>query len=542
MEPTRQAILDSIASNISISVDSHLVFVNRAFVALHGLDAATQAIGARSDAFVLGSDKYLLKVLVVAQQQDETLELNQEFRIVRPDGSVRCVESTSTLTTYNGAPATLTSMTDITVRKAEQLELAREADDRALRVTELNALVKIATILSGPGSTRENSRQVLEVLIEFIGADRAVLRHPDGHGALLTYAAAGQTLMQAHPPAFSTEISDLGVSGQAFTLGRSIVENNHKPGGRTHRVISDRGMRASVGLPIFGGEKTIAVLQVGSKQSGFFTDPMVSLLDAIGKSLGVLLHNAHLRESLEHERSMHERKDDFIAIASHELRTPMTMMMGFTELLLDGEPDAELRKSWYEAIHSQTKRLTGIIDQMLDASNIQAGVIAVDSSPVSLDTIVDRIVDRYSAESPTHRFVIEPRQDLPQVMGDSDRLDQVLVNLIDNAVKFSPEGGNILVSLEHDRSEGTVVVAVTDEGIGMSPADQMRLFEPFERGDRAETDCIAGPGLGLYVARSLVELMGGYIRVRSEDSGGTTFSIGIPVAKSPAESERVYVD
>ena len=238
---------------------------------------------------------------------------------------------------------------------------------------------------------------------------------------------------------------------------------------------------------------------------------------------------------------MHERKDDFIAIASHELRTPMTMMMGFTELLLDGEPDIELRQSWYEAIHSQTKRLTGIIDQLLDVSNIQSGVISVDASPVSLESILGRIVDERSSEAPTHRFVVERHEDLPEVMGDSDRLHQVLVNLIDNAVKFSPEGGTILLSLEHDRSADTVVVAVTDEGIGMSPADQKRLFEPFERGDRAETDCIAGPGLGLYVVRSLVELMGGYIRVQSEDSGGTTFSIGIPVAKSPAEREQLDV-
>ena len=196
-----------------------------------------------------------------------------------------------------------------------------------------------------------------------------------------------------------------------------------------------------------------------------------------------------------------------------------------------------IRKSWYEAIHSQTKRLTSVIDQMLDVSNIQAGVISVDTSPVSLETIVDRILDGYSSESPTYRFVAEPHQGLPDVVGDAARLHQILVNLIDNAVKFSPNGGTILLSLSHDRSEGTVVVSVADEGIGMSPADQKRLFEPFERGDRAETDCIAGPGLGLYVVRSLVDLMGGYIRVQSEDSVGTTVAIGIPVAKPPAESE-----
>lgn len=191
METARQAILDSVASGISIAVDSRLVLVNRAFVALHGLDAATQAIGVPSDAFVLESDKHLLKAFVVAPQQDETLELNQEFRIARADGSVRWVEGTSTPTTYDGGAAILTTLRDITVRKSEELELARQADDSALRVAELDALVKIATILSGPGSTRENSRQLLEVLIEAVGADRAVLRHPDGQGALVAYAAAG---------------------------------------------------------------------------------------------------------------------------------------------------------------------------------------------------------------------------------------------------------------------------------------------------------------------------------------------------------------
>ena len=146
--------------------------------------------------------------------------------------------------------------------------------------------------------------------------------------------------------------------------------------------------------------------------------------------------------------------------------------------------------------------------------------------------VASQIVEQYRGQSPMHRFRVSAPKGLPEVAGDQDRLRQVLANLIDNAIKFSPEGGLVSVTFRLQSAESSVVASVTDQGIGVSAEESSKLFEPFERGKRAKVACIPGTGLGLYINRSLLHLMDGEIGLRSKLSRGASFWISMPTVEA----------
>ena len=204
------------------------------------------------------------------------------------------------------------------------------------RITQLRALFSIASLLGAPGRFRDNARKMLEVMLEVVDADRAVLRMPEAESGVLVTVATVGPLIQSHPPAAVTRHG--GLTQRAYRDQQVVVENDHKPGERTGRVIRGRGVRSTVALPLLSGERVTGVLDVGSAVPNFFSVERVDLLTAIAGALGALIENAQLRESLDVERAIRARVDNFVSIASHELRTPMTTLMGYSELLLRDEP------------------------------------------------------------------------------------------------------------------------------------------------------------------------------------------------------------
>ena len=406
------------------------------------------------------------------------------------------------------------------------------------RTAQLQALFRIASLLGAPGRFRDNARKMLEVMLEVVDADRAVLRLPEpGAGDLVTVATVGP-LMRTHPPAAVTRRG--GPTQRAYRVKEVVVENDHRPGGRTGRVIQGRGVRSSVALPLLSGETVSGVLDVGSATPGFFSPERVDLLTAIAGALGALIENAQLRESLEVERATRTRVDNFVSIASHELRTPMTTLMGYSELLLMDEPGPEVRREWFGLINAESKRLTEILDELLDVARINSGIVRVNPQPVALGALAAEVVRGQGVGSPIHRITVAPGKNLPVVLADRDKVHQILVNLVDNAVKYSPAGGRVSISFRLDVSRGRVVTSVSDEGIGIAPADRTRLFEMFERVRSAETANIRGTGVGLHVVRSLVELMGGDIWVRGRRGRGSTFSFSLPTAAPRPDEEPPF--
>ncbi|HVV57097.1 MAG TPA: ATP-binding protein [Gaiellaceae bacterium] len=230
------------------------------------------------------------------------------------------------------------------------------------------------------------------------------------------------------------------------------------------------------------------------------------------------------------ERHLDEAKTDFIATISHELRTPMTAVLGAaTTLLRDDLPFTEAqRRELLEMIATQATRLGSVTEEVLLASSLDRDEVQIETESVDVEEVIVETVDALAPSVPDS-ISLELALGRPgPVLGDRDRLQQVLVNLIDNAVKYSPDGGLVLVSTARTRS--SVRVAVADEGIGIAPAEQARVFDKFYRVDSSLTRGPGGTGLGLYICRGLVERMGGRLGLRSEAGRGSTFLVDLPAA------------
>ena len=232
---------------------------------------------------------------------------------------------------------------------------------------------------------------------------------------------------------------------------------------------------------------------------------------------------------LSAERRLDEAQSDFIATVSHELRTPMTAVLGAAKTLLrdDIELGPKRRRELLEMIGTQGTRLTQITEEILLASRLDRGELRLETNRLDLAEVVRATVEAMRPRLPsTMSLTTNVDSNGAAAVGDRDRVEQVLVNLLDNAIKYSPGGGAVVVTTA--RVPDGVRVTVEDQGIGIPPAEQSSIFEKFYRADPHLREVPAGTGLGLYICRELVQRMGGSIGVRSRLGGGSTFFFELP--------------
>jgi len=234
-------------------------------------------------------------------------------------------------------------------------------------------------------------------------------------------------------------------------------------------------------------------------------------------------------------------RDEFLSIASHELRTPVAVLLGNTQLLervLSSRvrQDTQLRQS-FAAIQRQLTRIQALIATMLDVSRIERGHLKIEHDPLDLVALVQAVVDEVRTTTQAHPIELVVPANPPLaifVYGDALRLEQVMFNLLQNAIKYSPDGGPIQVVVA--RAEDCASVAVTDHGLGIAAEALPHLFERFYRAPAVRSEHISGLGIGLYIVHEIVTLHGGDISVTSEQGVGTTFTISLPLAAPEAPS------
>jgi PAS domain S-box-containing protein len=222
-------------------------------------------------------------------------------------------------------------------------------------------------------------------------------------------------------------------------------------------------------------------------------------------------------------------KDTFISIVSHELKTPVAVIKGYAETLSrsDALNDPALAHELLATIVEESDRLARLVDDLLDASRLQAGGLPFqDVEEVDLREIARRVVERYQPQATRHSLRLEFPEPFPTVRGDARRLEQVLDNLVSNAIKYSPRGGDVVV--QGAASPAEVTLSVSDQGVGIPLEEQERIFERFYRVEGPETRAVAGTGLGLYLTRAIVRAHGGRIWVQSAPGQGATFYVAIP--------------
>jgi signal transduction histidine kinase len=231
------------------------------------------------------------------------------------------------------------------------------------------------------------------------------------------------------------------------------------------------------------------------------------------------------------DRKLEQLRSDFVATAAHELRTPLSAVYGAVRTLRreDHELPAELRAQFLEMIEMQSDRLRVLMDQLLVSAQLDAADLQLQSEAVDASAICDDVLDAARVHKPHDIELSLASAGVPvQVTADPDRLRQVIANLIENAVKYSPEGGEITVRVADDDGVGTIEVA--DPGLGIPTDEHERIFEKFYRLDPAMTNGVGGSGLGLYISRALIRQMGGELAVTSTHGVGSVFSITLPLA------------
>ena len=264
------------------------------------------------------------------------------------------------------------------------------------------------------------------------------------------------------------------------------------------------------------------------------TDDKLPLAEVLAERAALAIENAKLyTEQVEARRKVEDLsrlKDEFLSIASHELRTPVTSIKGYTQLAktLIREEDLGTSEEYLDIALDQIDRMSRLIVELLDVSRIETGRLEIRREPIPWPSFVRDVVQRHHTAVSDRRFHVNVPGNGTLVVGDRDRLEQVLGNLLENAVKYSPDGSEIFVDVQ-ERSD-QIVTSVCDRGIGIPNDELAQVFERFHRGRQVSSTNYGGLGLGLYIARQIVERHGGSIWVESKEGSGTTFSFSLPVA------------
>lgn len=302
-------------------------------------------------------------------------------------------------------------------------------------------------------------------------------------------------------------------------------------------------------LPLVAQDRVLGVLRIQSFKKNTYPEQHFSLLESLAAYTTIALVNARLFEEVRQARAAAEQADEakssFLSTVSHELRTPLTSVLGFAKIIrrrlderlfpLIPENDKKILQTKRQVMEnldvvvSEGERLTKLINDVLDLAKIQAGKISWNMATVSVSAVIDRAIAAtsllFEAKKLTLSRNFEP--DLPTITGDSDRLIQVVINLISNAVKFTDTG---TVTCAASLGDGELVLSVTDCGIGIRPEDQPKVFEKFKQVGDTLTDKPEGTGLGLPISKEIVEHHGGRMWVESEIGKGSTFFFTLPVA------------
>jgi two-component system, OmpR family, phosphate regulon sensor histidine kinase PhoR len=272
-------------------------------------------------------------------------------------------------------------------------------------------------------------------------------------------------------------------------------------------------------------------LVIGALRSRSF-DVTVTPIQSDGTITGAVMVLHEITELRRLERA----RRDFVANVSHEFRTPLTAIQGFAETLLAGAmEDSQERVRFLEIIRNNATRLGRLTEDLLKLSRIEAGKMQLEFRPVALADLVQSCMDIAHLNAKEKNLVLETecQPDLPAVLGDFSSLQEVLLNLLDNAVRYTQAGGK--VSVRGAVRGNYVIMAVADTGIGIPKAEQERIFERFYRVDPARSRELGGTGLGLAIAKHLVESNNGWIEVESEIGRGSIFSVCLPKAVPPAD-------
>jgi signal transduction histidine kinase len=348
--------------------------------------------------------------------------------------------------------------------------------------------------------------------------------------AVAEYDESGETFHGQYELSRFPNFERAVVTREIQVIGESELENLSSDGAA---VMTRHRIRSCALIPVVSGGVVAGVIAVSARDEAGFTDSQVrhlaSLAQLVSLRVSHVAADQALREEAERSQGLERLKGEFLNIAAHELRSPLGIINGYVSMLLDGTLTGPDERKALERIAEKSDEMGRLITEMLETARMEVLGLELLLAPTDL---MDVLTDAMRAVEPLlgsrHRLAARGRRDQLPVMADHVRAVTMVLNLLDNAVKYSPDGGDILVAWT--RKGNVCHLRVTDHGIGISREQQSMLFTRFGRLVTPETSHIRGTGLGLYIAREIARLHGGDISVRSEIARGTTFTITMPLA------------
>jgi len=413
-------------------------------------------------------------------------------------------------------------------RRAVEAEGLR--DQLGRRADLLDAANRCARALSSSLDLEEAFGEFIRQLRGLVPFDRmAIVLVEDGTSRVI--ATAGTAADEIGPPGFVAPLehnllADLVESGQT-AYRRDMVPPQYD---EETWLVDEVGIRCRVVAPLLIGARVIGMISVGRRDPGAFEDHDVELMSVLGRLAASAVQNIRAYESerrtVEELRRLSALRADFVSLVSHELRSPMAAVIGAARTLEQRwrELTPEQREAFLALIGDETARLAALIGDVLDTSRIDAGTFTYRFGEVDLVALVTDAVSAASLGQDEVPITVDAGFGVPRVRGDADRIRQVVANLIDNAVKYSPAGEPVDVRV--GSSDHTVTVSVADRGPGIANEDQRLIFEKFGR--VASGSSKPGTGLGLFIARSIAEAHGGTLDVASSLGRGATFTLKLP--------------
>ncbi len=414
-------------------------------------------------------------------------------------------------------------------RKIQTLvEAEREYNAGLRRLNE--AVRKIAAELE-PARLMQ---MIVDEGVELTGVDRCSLLEPSADGKFLVARALSRPLEGLG----ISEISEFrfpverSVSGRAFIPDETVTSENYLAESYTDPALAERfhiGSIVAVPLNIRGAVRAVLTF-VWEDEAQQFAPVQLDLIRNFVSHVEVALTNVALFQQageVEALREVSRLKTEFVSLVSHELKNPLTYLVGYAELLANRDYPPDKAREMARTILREGTRLNEIVEDLLDLSRIESGRFSLKREPVNVFHLAREACDHFATTTDQHQLINGAPANLRPVMVDRSRTRQVLDNLLSNAIRYSPEGGK--VSISADIRSGEIRISVSDEGIGIAPNELDKIFGRFYRTQQAERVTLKGSGLGLAVCKAIAEAHGGRIWANSAGVGqGSTFTVALP--------------
>jgi len=414
--------------------------------------------------------------------------------------------------------------------------------DAERRAADMGFLFDITTSAAEAETLDEALQIISQQVSTALGADPLVIYMPqlymdyyDNSYSTLRPVAVGGQYTGSNLPEINLEEHDAPLTQVARNLNPLLINDTEKRA--DYRPVSPE-TRSALLMPVIGGNDLVAVIALEYDRPNAYDDTILSLMLTLTGSLAAIIQNMLLVEQLQQSneklREIDQLKSQFLAAMSHELRTPLNSIIGFSRVMLKGidGPLTEMQEQDLSTIYNSGTHLLNLINDILDQAKIEAKKMTLELDYFDVKAMIESVKSMTIGllkEKPLLDLMVEIAPNLPKAFGDEFRTRQILINLTNNAVKFTTEG-TVTIRAYHTTDAGQPVlrVDVVDTGIGIAEKDMPILFEQFRQVDSSLTRTVGGTGLGLPLSKSLAELQGGRLAVESEVGIGSTFSVIIP--------------